>query len=152
MQNPEARENLRKKMILGYDLDFDILADYFSTVWDKQARDAWNINWGKYNPGDMKDMGISLIERYLEEVAPGVIPQFVEQWLERDLDGVKFVCRIDLIDMNNVVIDHKTSARAYQQANVDKDMQASASAFMLGRPIIFHNHVAIRRSLLRFKY
>jgi len=137
-------ENFKKKMILGHDLDFDICADFFSTIWDKEASNAWNVDWGNKSPGALKDMGIELISKYLDEVAPAIMPQFVERWMEKDLNGTKFVIRIDLIDMNNVVIDHKTAARAYSQADVDKDMQASASAFVLERPIVFHNHVAVK--------
>ena len=137
-------ENFKKKLILGHDLDYDICADFFSTLWGKAVSNVWEMNWGKSSPDALKDMGLDLIDKYLEEVAPAIIPQFVEQWLEKDLNGTKFVIRIDLIDMNNVVIDHKTSAKSYTQAAVDKDMQASASAFALGRPIVFHNHVAVK--------
>lgn len=137
-------ENFKKKLILGHDLDYDICADFFSTLWDKSTSNTWETDWGKNSPDTMKDMGLILIGKYLDEVAPAVIPQFVEQWIEKDFSDTKFVIRIDLIDMNNVVIDHKTSAKSYTQADVDKDMQASASAFALEHPIVFHNHVAVK--------
>ena len=144
-------ENFKKKLILGHDLDFDICADYFSTIWDKEASNAWEIKWGKKSPDGLKDMGIALLDRYLEEVAPTVIPQYVERWIETEINGTKFVIRIDLIDMNNVVIDHKTAAKAYTQEAVDKDMQASASAFSLGHPIVFRNHVAVKAKIPRIQ-
>lgn len=137
-------ENFKKKLILNHDLDFDICADFFSTIWDKATRNAWDVDWGKSSPELLKDMGIELVGKYLDDVAPAIIPQFVEKTLERDLNGVKFVLRLDLIDMNNVVIDHKTSSKVYTQADVDKSTQASATAFALGKPIVFHNHVAVK--------
>jgi hypothetical protein len=137
-------ENFKQKLILGHDLDFDICADYFSTLWDKEVTKGWNTHWGNSTPGNLKDKGIELVGLYLDEVAPSVIPQFIEQSLTKDLNGTKFVIRIDLIDMNNVVIDHKTSSKSYTQNAVDKDTQASATAFALGRPIAFQNHVAVK--------
>lgn len=137
-------ENFRKKMVLGHDLDFDICSDFFGTIWDKAVSEAWGVDWDRTPLGALKDMGIALIGKYLDEVAPAVIPQYVERWIETDLNDVRFVIRIDLIDMNNIVIDHKTSKDSYNQAEVDKDTQASAAAFALGKPIVFHNHVAVK--------
>lgn len=139
-------ENFRKKMILGHDLDFDICYDFFSTVWDVNLRKAWLVNWGKTNAGAAKDVGLSLVATYLEDVAPLVVPKQVEQTLNSNVGGVNFVLRLDLIDSNNVIVDHKTasSLRFYSQDDVDKDMQASATAFALNKPIVFHFHVAVK--------
>lgn len=137
-------ENFKKKLILGHDLDVDICTDFFSTIWDRAVGSAWETDWGSKSPDALKDMGITLVGRYMDDIAPAIMPLYVEQWLEKDLNGTKFVIRIDLTDINNIVIDHKTAARAYSQADVDKDMQASASAFALGKPIVFHNHVAVK--------
>ncbi|MDD5704050.1 MAG: PD-(D/E)XK nuclease family protein, partial [Dehalococcoidales bacterium] len=137
-------ENFKRKMELGHDLDYDICADYFSTIWDKSVASSWNINWNDKDPGVLKDLGFALLDKYLETVAPAIIPQCVELEIEKEFEDTSFVIRIDLIDMNGVVIDHKTSSKSYTQADVDKDMQASASAFMLDRPIVFQNHVAVK--------
>lgn len=137
-------ENFKKKLILGHDLDFDICADFFDTIWNKSLGNAWETNWGNSSPDALKDIGITLIGKYLDDVAPAIIPQFVERWMEKVINGTKFVIRIDLIDMNNIVIDHKTAAKSYSQTDVDKNVQASASAFALGHPIVFHNHVAVK--------
>jgi hypothetical protein len=44
----------------------------------------------------------------------------------------------------DTVIDHKTSSKKYTQDDVDKDIQASAEAFVLDKAIVFQNHVAIK--------
>lgn len=137
-------ENFKKKLVLGHDLDYDICIDFFETLWQKSLNNAWEVDWGNKSPDIMREIGIALVGKYIDEIAPAIIPQFVERWIEKDLNGTKFVIRIDLIDMNGVVIDHKTSSKSYSQADVDKDMQASASAFALGKPIVFHNHVAVK--------
>jgi len=139
-------ENFKKKMILGHDLDFDICYDFFSTVWDKAVGVSWDTEWGGTTPGAAKDMGLSLVSTYLDDVAPSVVPRQVEQWLESEVEGVKFVLRLDLLDANYIVIDHKTAKdlRFYKQSDVDKDMQASATAFSLHKSIVFHNHVAVK--------
>jgi len=60
-------------------------------------------------------------------------------------DTLEFnLCRIDLETDTGLIVDHKTSARKYSQIDVDYDIQASAEAFVLNRPIIFENHVAVK--------
>lgn len=137
-------ENFKAKMELGHDLDIDICLDMFSTYWDKGISKEWDMRWGKKSPDQVKDLGLTLIEKYIFEVAPNVIPMMVEQWLESYIDDVKFVLRMDLLDINNAVIDHKTAAREYAQADTDKNMQATATAYALGRSIVFYHHVAVK--------
>ena len=144
-------ENFKKKLLLGHDLDFDICYDVFCMSWDRYIAKAEEIIWGKSTPDRLKDVGLSLVGKYLDDVAPYVIPKQVEQWLESEVNGVKFVLRMDLMDVNNVVIDHKTSARAYSIENIDKDMQPTATAFCLNRPIVFQNHIAIKTATPRIQ-
>ncbi|GAG82425.1 unnamed protein product, partial [marine sediment metagenome] len=73
-----------------------------------------------------------------------VQPARVENTYYREVAGVEFVCRVDMEDIQRAVIDHKTSSKAFSQDDVDCDIQASAEAFALGRPIVFYNHVAIK--------
>jgi len=137
-------ENFRQKMICGHDLDFDICYDVFCTAWDKQVGSAWDIDWNEKSPGTLKDIGIALVGAYLEDIAPLITPIKVEETCKSAIGVVGFTLRFDLMDKNLAVIDHKTSARAYTQDRVDKDMQASATAFALGKPIVFYNHVAVK--------
>lgn len=125
-------------------LDVDICYDIYSTAWEKYKVDNGTIIWLKHNEGNAKDLGFNLVELYLERVAPSITPKLIEQWYEAFIDDTKFVLRLDLMDINGAVIDHKTSAKRYLDVDVHKDAQASATAFALGRPIVFYNHVAIK--------
>lgn len=136
--------NFKFKLKTKEDLDPDILYDVYSTAWDKYIDKNDIILWQKLEPGDAKDLGFSLVQRYMEDIAPGIQPKMVEEWFESNIEGTKFVLRMDLMDQNDAVIDHKTAARAYADADVHKDPQASAVAFVLKRPIVYYNHVAVK--------
>lgn len=144
-------QNFKAKMELGHDLDIDICMDVFSDTWDKVVSEEWDIRWVKNTPESAKDMCAALVEKYITEFAPPIFPQAVEQWLESSLNGTKFVLKLDLINQDGAVIDHKTAAQSYTQLEVDKDMQASATAFCLGRPIVFYNHVAVKTATPRIQ-
>ncbi len=140
-------EYFKMKLLLGQDPDIDILLDFFSTQWNKMFFSAWDIDFGKSSRGEQKDLGIALLSKYMEEIAPTIIPAQVELEMECVVHGVTFVLRCDLITTGNIVIDHKTSAKHYTQAQVDADSQASATAYALHRPIVFQNHVAVKTKI-----
>lgn len=136
--------NFEQKVSTLQDLPLDDCLDAFSTEWREAISEYGEVNWEGSRPEDIKNEGCSLVRAYMTSVAPAVQPSLVEEWYVLDVAGVTFVMRIDLIDAEGTVIDHKTSSRAYSQAEVDRDMQASAAAFSLSRPIIFEYHVAIK--------
>ena len=137
-------ENFLHKIESYEDLPVDECLDAFSTEWSKALSEEESIDWEGKNPRDIKNEGHKLVRKYITDQAPYVQPLEVEEWYISEISGVKFVARLDLIDCTGVVIDHKTSNKLYSQADVDRDMQASAAAFSLDRPIIFHNHVAVK--------
>lgn len=135
--------NFKFKLSKGEDIDLDFIPDIFKKHWDTILANT-EIIWDDENPTRTRDIGISLACKYVEDVAPTIYPEYVERWIESEIAGVKFVIRIDLIDMHSSVIDHKTANKRYNQKDVDNDMQASACAFALKRPVIFYNHVAVK--------
>jgi hypothetical protein len=138
-------ENFKQKLILGHDLDFDICYDVFCTAWDKCIHDEGDIRWNGKNPDAVKDLGIKLIDKYMTDIAPTIMPVEVEKtYSYMAIDGVPFTLRLDMLLADGAVIDHKTSSRIYTQEDVDKGDQATATAFVLGRPIVFYNHVAVK--------
>ncbi len=136
-------QNFKFKLRTGEDLDFDILYDVYCTAWE-EYKNKNEILWQKNTEGDAKDLGLLLLEKYITDVAPDIMPQLVEQWYNTYIGDTKFVLRLDLLDVNGAVIDHKTSGRRYAESDVHRDPQASATAFVLGKPIVFYNHVAIK--------
>ena len=135
--------NFKQKVSSMEDLPVADCLDLYSDAWENRLLEE-EIIWDKLGPGESKDQGAGLVEEYITSTAPSVQPAEVEKTCYSEVAGVKFVCRVDIVDMQKAVIDHKTSSKAFSQDDVDYDIQASAEAFALGRPIVFYNHVAIK--------
>ncbi len=136
--------NFRQKVDSMEDLPLSDCLDLYSDAWENRLRGEELIIWEDTEPGECKDQGAGLVEEYIVSTSPSVQPARVENTYVSELAGVKFVCRVDLEDIQRAVIDHKTSSRQYSQEDVDSDIQASAEAFALGRPIVFYNHIALK--------
>lgn len=136
--------NFRQKIISFNDMPVDECLDVFSDEWENRLSEEELVDWGGKPPGFHKDEGISLVTEYMASTSFSVQPVSVEEVAVSEIAGVRFVCIPDMVDTRNIVIDHKTAARAYSKVDVDYDIQASAEAFVLGRPIVFHNHVAVK--------
>jgi len=148
----EALEgNFRQKVTSREDLPVDSCLDLFSECWDTRISNEEQVLWEGREPYEYKDQGIGLVKEYRVTVSPTIQPTKVEEVHISEVSGVRFVCVVDLEDEAKLVIDHKTSARAYNQDDVDKDLQASAEAFVLGRAIVFQNHVAIKGRVPRIQ-
>lgn len=137
-------KNFKAKIHTQEDLPLKDCLDIFSTVWDARLLGEEFIDWEELDPGTIKDEGIGLVEKYMLTTSPSVQPVKVEEAYVSEVAGVKFVCIIDLEEVSLAVIDHKTSTKKYTQADVDKSLQATAAAFVLGRGIVFYNHVALK--------
>jgi len=136
--------NFRQKIASFEDLPVDECLDAFSDEWERRLVEEEFIEWENRTPGFHKDEGISLVTEYMASTSFTVQPAKVEEAIVTEVAGVKFVCVPDIEDVKKIVIDHKTAARAYRQEDVDKDLQASAEAFALDRPIMFQNHIAVK--------
>jgi len=136
--------NFQQKIESMKDLPLDSCLDLFSDAWENRLLEEELVIWDKLGPGESKDQGMGLVKEYIISTSPSVQPVQVERTIYSEIAGVKFICRVDLEDIQRAIIDHKTSAKAYSQDDVDRDIQASAEAFALGRPIVFYNHVAIK--------
>jgi len=136
--------NFIQKVESRKDLPLNDCLDLFSDAWEDRLLEEELVIWEQLGPGESKDQGASLVEEYIVSTSPSVQPVQVERTIYTEVAGVKFVCRVDLENDQRAVIDHKTSARAYSQDDVDGDIQASAEAFALCRPIVFYNHIALK--------
>jgi len=136
--------NFMQKISTCRDLSASECCDIFSDEWDYRLSREEDINWEGKSQGYLKDQGFGLVAEYMQTTAFSVQPVEVEKEYWRDIAGVPFVCRIDLRDGNKIVIDHKTSARAYTQDAIDRDHQATSAAFVLNSGIVYHNHVAVK--------
>jgi len=136
--------NFRQKIETCLDmLEVEVL-DAYSTAWDRKLTEEQEINWEDKQPGALKDEGLRLVRTYQRDRAPYVMPSAVEQEHRGVIDGFPFIGIIDLIKTNGVVVDHKMAARAYNLDDVAKDIQPTSYAFLLGQPIEFEFHVAVK--------
>lgn len=135
--------NFKQKIKTGNDYSVDDWEGIFSTFWDKRLSEE-EVDWEGQSPDNLKMEGIGLVREYATSVAPTIQPVKVEETYYSNVAGVTFICRIDLETDTGLIIDHKTSSRKYGQIDVDYDMQASAEAFALNKPITFENHVALK--------
>jgi len=136
--------NFKQKIDSREDLSTEECLDMFAKEWGKRVRREESVNWGKKDPDRLMLVGLALVEEYIDSTAPTVQPLFSERTFRTEVAGIDFIYIMDLQDENKIVIDHKTAGRPYIQLDVDKDLQASAAAFVLGRSIVFHNHVAVK--------
>ncbi len=137
--------NFIQKVNSMKDLPLDDCLDIYSDAWEDRLLEEELIIWERLGPGVSKDQGAGLVQEYIVSTSPSVQPVQVEKTYNREIAGTKFVCRVDVENVQRAVIDHKTSAKAYNQNDVDGDIQASAIAFALDRPIIFYNHIALKQ-------
>ena len=136
--------NFKQKIESGVDMPIDILLDYYSDKLDDGILESNNL-FPDWQPDQyLKDQGIGLLSCYMNTVAASVVPLEVEKWLEIPISDTLIQVRIDLIDENMVVIDHKTAAKAYDQEKADNMIQFSAEAFALRTPIDCAVHVALK--------
>jgi hypothetical protein len=144
--------NFLAKVKDGKDLGVSVLFDAFDAEWNSRlAHDE--IDWQDDSPGELKDVGKQLVDVYMHNAAPFVMPVEVERKFSvhlPELEGYTLDGIIDLITDAGVVVDHKTAARAKSQDDVDQDLQPYAYATaMLTDPALdeidFEFHTAIKK-------
>jgi len=138
--------NFRQKITSFEDMLVDECLDAYSDEWEARLKAEELIDWQGKPLSFYKNEGVVLVTEYMASISQFVQPVRVEAAGISEIAGVVFVCIPDLVDRNTIVIDHKTSARDYQQKDVDNDIQLSAQAFLLGRQIVAHFHVAVKGS------
>jgi hypothetical protein len=144
--------NFKYKKEKKEDLPLSDVLDAYDTCWEKRAAPAEDeetveeIDWEDEDPGELKDKGAQLVKTYHRDVAPEIYPKEVELKLTRDAARkVPFVGYVDLIDENGLVIDHKTSKRSKNADEANRDIQPSAYAYLMNKPINFEFQVAVKK-------
>jgi len=136
--------NFKQKVTSKEDLPISDCLDVFSGAWEARVKQEESIDWEDEEPGKLKDEGIWLVRTYLETTSPSVQPVEVEKPYVRMIGSVPAVGVVDLTDIKERVIDHKTSNKMYQQEDVDKDDQITTYAFLKNRAIVGQVHVAVK--------
>ena len=126
--------NFLEKRHSGYDLEQDEAAEIYDDVWISRLPPGSASGPSADEFEEAYASGQSVLDLYLTEVAPSVIPHLIEHRFRFDIPGVQvqLVGTVDLIDRNGVVIDHKTSWRAYPESYPDQDLQLQCYAIGYG--------------------
>jgi len=128
----------------GEQMSRDQLKAMFADQFDSRMllhERAEGIDWKDLNEGNVKDMGIILIDAFLESSAADISPVDIEfEWeVTVDVDGesVPILGRVDMIDESGRVIDWKFSKRKMSQRKADRALQPTVYALGMGGPITF---------------
>ena len=127
----------------------------YSDTWDKRLNERVMVSEGAQifipsvdfkgkNPGQIKDAGIQLVKLYYTTIMPTIIPINVEIRKSVIYKGIPLIGYIDLIDWEDVVIDHKMKSRKFSNDELTKDLQSAFYGLMLGRETLnFQYHTAL---------
>jgi hypothetical protein len=101
--------NFRQKMETKRDLAREELLEAFALAWKQEAEQA------RFAEGDdqaeLERTGTVLVQKYLVEAAPAIMPIAVEHQVSGEIAGVKVRGYVDLMDSNGRIIDLKTSSK-----------------------------------------
>lgn len=120
-------ENFEFKIKTKQDLAIGAVWAIFSDQWEREADQVdWLFEDG--DRGELKDVGLHLVELYLSNIAPIRNPKAVEIEFDVAVPYVerRFRGRIDYVDNDGIYIDHKTSSKKWNQGRADTSLQVDA--------------------------
>ena len=120
--------NYKQKIESKQDFPTEKLLDLFSDRWDKEVQET--IFDEDEKAGAVKEEGIKMVEVYHAQISPTITPKYVEKGFELSFNNVPYTLKgvIDLVDHQNVIIDHKTSKRSKSENDVTSDIQLTCYA------------------------
>lgn len=120
--------NYSQKIKSKVDLKIEQVIDAFSDYWNQKSKET--IFEKDEKPGEVKDDGIKLINVYHNQISPTIQPKLVEKEFELEFSNVPYTLKgyIDLVDIDRVIIDHKTTKRSMVESDVATDIQLTCYA------------------------
>jgi len=129
--------NYSQKIKTKEDLSAAQVTDLFSDFWEQDVKET--VFEDDEKPGQIKDEGVGLISVYHKEISPTIQPKVVEKEFELSFQNVDYTLKgkLDLVDSQDIIIDHKTTKRSMQEENVNTDLQLTcyslAYRYVLGQ-------------------
>lgn len=130
--------NYSQKIETKQDLSMEQVTSLFSDRWEKEVKETSFDNGEK--SGKVKDDGVNLISTYHSQISPTITPKFVEKGFDLSFSNVSYTLKgfIDLVDVDEVIVDHKTAKRSMSQDGAASDLQLTCYALayrsLFGRP------------------
>ena len=125
------KKNYAEKIFTKKDLSIDEITSEFSDNYDSEMVRV------EIQPQDepvhfVKDAGVELLTKYQKEIAPRIQPAVVEQRIAVNWEGSSITLNgtLDLIDEDEVLIDHKTTRKAFKQMPLGYIRQLSGYNFL----------------------
>lgn len=130
----------------------------YSDEWDKNlnSRIVWDegenlsvpsVDFEGKDPGKLKDEGIYMLKMYYHGLYQKTNPVAVEVRKDTIVNGIPIMGIIDIITDSGQIIDHKTTTRAYSEAQIETNTQSTFYGLLMGgEPVDFMIHQSIIRS------
>jgi CRISPR/Cas system-associated exonuclease Cas4 (RecB family) len=122
-----AEENFTYKLNTGNDFSAEMAKAVFSDTWDNKVDE---VEWGyeEDRPGELKDIGVGLVGKYVTEFAPKRFPVAVEKEFEINIPEVErpFRGKIDFIGQDNFLLEHKTANKSWPESRLENTDQVQA--------------------------
>ena len=107
--------DLRQKIETHEDLPVDDLLDAYSTSFDNEAQESEDEK--AETKAQAKDSGVKSVRFWRAQIAPTIQPRLVEEPISFIINGVPWTGTIDTVDEEEVVIDHKFTAKTPSSAD-----------------------------------
>ena len=146
-------ENFKHKLDTGDDLPVEAVGEIAGDRFDNLCKlEAPKLDEDQQT-GALKDQVIALAITYREEVAPSVQPKEVEVALSVEVAGAyPIACQLDLIDIDDIDIEHKTSRSKWSDDAANGSLQMTAYEYVrrkkLGRETPGGQfHIAVKKKV-----
>ncbi len=129
-------ENAKHKIATGEDLPVGAVEEITAERWDNLCTREAPVLDGGQEGGALKDQVVALASTYRTEVAPSVLPKQAELALFVEVeDAFPLACRLDLIDIDDIDIEHKTSKSAWSDDSAQGNLQMTAYEYARRRSL-----------------
>jgi hypothetical protein len=102
-------KSMAQKILTKRDLPVEDVVASFERAWKETSAEVEFRE--EDTPGELRELGKSLVTLYMREAAPAIQPAHVELPVAGKIGGVNVRGFIDLVDVDGVVIDLKTAAK-----------------------------------------
>lgn len=116
--------NYKQKKETKEDLPLDTIQDFVAETFEKEIKE--NEVEKDEDEGKAKDDAVTLATLYHQQIAPTVMPEYVEQEIDIELPDLKIVTILDLSTEDGYIRDTKTAQRTPAEDQLQKSLQAFA--------------------------
>jgi RecB family exonuclease len=121
--------NFRQKIETKKDLGREQLLEIYALAWKEEATEARFAE--DDDRAELERTGAVLVQKYLVEAAPEIIPIAVEHPVSGEIASVKVRGYLDLMDSNGRIVDLKTSSKKPSEIMPDYRRQVATYAQLM---------------------